>query len=489
VCSSDLATLCKETPVAVPVSKKPSKLPAWTATLPVDLRGCLAAAFGAPGFEGRAGETVIIRSEGGSAILVGTGSGRTVSAETARRIYGSLVQCAAKAKIVRLAAPLLGGRDARESAEAATVGATLGNYQFAAYRTDRAKMPTPVEGLLLFEPDAAKRRKALAGIASGIVLAEATCRVRDLVNTPANDLNPHKYAVVAAKWCDEAKIKLQVLGPREIERAGMAAVLAVGGGSTNEPRFLIATYTGRKGQPKAVDTVLVGKGVTFDSGGISIKPSADMWEMRGDMMGSAVVMSSICAAAKLKLPVNLVALAPLVENMPSGTAYRPGDIIRTLSGQTIEIISTDAEGRLILADALTYAQRFQPKMIIDIATLTGAVAVALGNVCCGIFTDKDSLARQLETAASASGERVWRMPLFEEYDETISSDVADMKNSGGREGGASVAARLLRKFTGDYPWAHIDIAGVDLEGKGRPYCPKGATGFGARLVIEFLRQL
>jgi leucyl aminopeptidase len=482
------AALCAELPVAVPVGKKPSKLPVWVGTLPPDLRGCLSVAFAAPGFEGKVGETVIVRASTGAAILVGIGSERVISTETARRVYGSLIQCASKAKIPRLAAPLFGGRDATESAEAAAVGAKLGNYQFADYRTDRSKLPVPVEALLLWEPDAGKRRKAAGGIATGTALAESTCRVRDLVNTPANDLNPQKYAMIAARWCDEAKVKLQVLGPREIERAGMAAILAVGGGSTNEPRFLIATYLGRKRQPKAVDVALVGKGVTFDSGGISIKPSADMWEMRGDMMGSAVVMAGICAAAKMKLPLNLVALAPLVENLPSGTAYRPGDVIRTLSGQTIEIISTDAEGRLILADALTYAQRFQPKTIVDVATLTGAIGVALGDACCGIFTEKDDLARRLEKAAAASGERVWRMPLFEDYDEKFSSDVADMKNSGGREGGASIAARLLRKFTGDYPWVHIDIAGVDLEKKGRPCCPKGATGFGARLVLEFLRQ-
>lgn len=475
-------------PVAVPAGKKPSKLPVWVGGLPKDLQGSINAAFKTAGFEGKTGETAIVRCPDSSAILVGTGSERVISAETARRVYGALTLCAAKAKIPRVAAPLLGGRDAQESAEAAAVGSVLGNYQFTDFRTDRSKLPVAVESLTLWEADAARGRKANAGIESGKILAEATCRVRDLVNTPANELNPHKYALIAAKWCDETKIKLQVFGPNEIERAGMGAVLAVGGGSTNEPRFLIATYTGRKGRSKEVDLALVGKGVTFDSGGISIKPSENMWEMRGDMMGSAVVMSTICAAAKLKLPLNLVALAPLVENMPSGTAYRPGDIIRTLSGQTIEIISTDAEGRLILADALSYAQRFQPKAIIDVATLTGAICIALGEVRCGIFTEKDDLARRLDKAAANSGERVWRMPLDEDYDEWLASEVADMKNSGGRYGGASIAARLLRKFTGDYPWVHIDIASMDLATKGRPYCPKGATGFGARLLIEFLRQ-
>jgi leucyl aminopeptidase len=276
--------------------------------------------------------------------------------------------------------------------------------------------------------------------------------------------------------------------PAEIKKARMGAVMAVGGGSNNDPRFLIATYNGRKRQPKAVDIALVGKGVTFDSGGISLKPPPDMWEMRGDMMGSAVVLATICAAADLKLPVNIVTLTPLVENMPSGTAYRPGDVVRTLSGQTVEIMSTDAEGRMILADALTYAQRYEPKVIIDVATLTGAVAVALGDVCCGFFTDSNKHARSIERASAAAGEKAWRLPLFEEYDETFKSDVADMKNGGIRWGGGCIAARILKRFVGDYPWVHIDIAGVDLDKRGHDYCPKGPTGFGPRLLLELLRS-
>jgi leucyl aminopeptidase len=227
--------------------------------------------------------------------------------------------------------------------------------------------------------------------------------------------------------------------------------------------------------------------VTFDTGGISLKPSPKMWEMKGDMMGSAVMITTICAAAKLKLPLNLVTLTPLVENMPSGDAYRPGDVVTTLSGQTIEINSTDAEGRLILADALTYAQRFHPKAILDIATLTGAMMVALGEACCAVFSDHDDLWRGLNRAGTTVGERVWRMPLFEEYDVHLKSPVADMRNSGGREGGGCSAARLLQKFVGDYPWAHIDIAGVDQYQIARPCYPKGVTGFGARLLIQFLR--
>lgn len=475
--------------LVVPVAGDTLKLPAWTRVLPYDLRTALEKALSSPAFSGKLSSTYVIPSGNGSAMLLGLGSG-TPNAEMIRRAYGAAVTTARRDKFVKLAVPLLAGRDTVAIAENATVGAALANYRFDSYRseTTRGKIPPQISAVTIFEPDAARRKSAIKGIESGSVIAEAASRVRDMVNTPANDLFPKSYAEVAANWCDEAGIKLQVLGPREIERAKMGLVMAVGGGSANEPRFLVANYFGNKRQMKHVDVVLVGKGVTFDTGGISIKPWEAMWEMRGDMAGSAVMLSAICAASKMKLPINIVALTPLVENMPSGSAYRPGDVIRSLSGQTVEINSTDAEGRLILADALTYAQRFDPGAIIDIATLTGAVKVALGDVYCGIFTDKSELARRAESASSTSGERVWRLPMDDDYDENLATVVADMRNSAGRWGGACIAAGFLRKFVGGYPWLHIDIAGVDLETKGMPYCPKGASGFGSRLVIDILRQ-
>ncbi|HUU46133.1 MAG TPA: leucyl aminopeptidase family protein, partial [Acidobacteriota bacterium] len=409
--------LLTEAALAIPVgeSERGPKLPRWTGSLPEPLRSCLAAGLASDAFAGKLGQTAVVRSPAGTAILVG--AGKRPDLETTRQVYGHLIQAAVTAKIKDVAAPLPGGRDARAAAEATAVGAILANYQFNTYRTDTAKRPAPVASLTLWEPDARRRRGADRGLDEGRVLAEATTRVRDLVNTPGNDLFPESYAEIARGWCKEAGVKLQVLTPPEIERAKLGAVMAVGAGSSRKPRFLIATYTGRKRNPKQTDIVLVGKGVTFDSGGITLKPALDMWEMRGDMMGSAVMLSTICAAAKLKLPHNLVALMPLVENLPSSTAYRPGDVIRTLSGQTIEIISTDAEGRLILADALTYAQQYKPQLVVDCATLTGAMAVALGDVSCGVFTDHDALWRQVEKASAATGEKAWRMPLFEEYDE------------------------------------------------------------------------
>lgn len=490
ICSNTKPSdLLRDHLLAIPVSDKAGKLPAWARELPYDLRTAVDRAANSAAFSGKVGATLLVPSGNGSAILIGLGPG-PANSETLRRVYGSLVTAARRDKYSKIAAPLVGTGDAAQVAESATVGASLANYRFDAYRTATTadKIPPVVSALTFFEPDAKRRKAAANGIDSGAVIAEAVSRVRDMVNTPANDLTPKNYAEIAGDWCREARLKLQVLGPREIERAGMGLVMAVGGGSANEPRFLVANYFGNKRQMKRVDVALVGKGVTFDTGGISIKPWEAMWEMRGDMAGSAVMLSAICAAAKLKLPVNVVALTPLVENMPSGSAYRPGDVIRSLSGQTVEINSTDAEGRLILADALTYAQRFAPGVIVDIATLTGAVKVALGDVYCGIFTDRDDLAKSAQLAADASGEKAWRLPMHEDYDDNLATVVADLRNSAGRWGGACIAAGFLRKFAGGYPWLHIDIAGVDLEAKGTAYCPKGASGFGARLVIDLLRQ-
>lgn len=481
--------LAGKMPIVVFTHEKPAGLPAWTRQLSTALQDAITAGWTAAGFTGKA-ETYrfVYAGDGSAALLVGLGSKRRLDAESLRRAYGTAVTAARREKITKLAAPALPGTEAAAVAENTVAAVIMANYEFNDYRTSSDAMVPQLDTFMLWEPDGNRRRRMAKGVESGTVLGESTCRVRDLVNMPANDLYPQPYATLAGKLCREAGVKLQVLGLKEIKREKMGAVMAVGGGSDHEPQFLIMQYTGRKRQPKATDVALVGKGVTFDSGGISIKPSADMWEMRGDMMGSAVMINTICAAARLNLPVNLIALTPLVENMPSGTAYRPGDVVRTMSGQTIEIISTDAEGRMILADALFYAQRFNPNVIVDCATLTGAMAVALGDVCGGYFATSDQWAKKLEKAASTSGEKVWRMPLDPEYDDKFRSPVADMRNGGGRYGGASIAARILYRFVGSYPWIHVDIAGVDLFKKGNPYCPAGASGFGVRLLVDFLRQ-
>jgi len=266
----------------------------------------------------------------------------------------------------------------------------------------------------------------------------------------------------------------------------MQAFLGVARGSDEPAKFIILEYCGAKRGESPI--VLIGKGLTFDSGGISIKPSENMEEMKSDMAGGAAVMGAIMAASELGLPLNVIGLVPATENLPGGCALKPGDILKSLSGQTIEVVNTDAEGRLILADALTYAQRYKPAAVIDLATLTGACKIALGDHVIGIFGQDGPLKEKVRTAGEQTGERVWELPLWEDYHELIKSDVADLKNTGGRAGGAITAAAFLSKFVGDFPWVHLDIAGPAWLAKDKPYTPKGATGVGVRLLVQCLRD-
>ncbi len=281
-------------------------------------------------------------------------------------------------------------------------------------------------------------------------------------------------------------MKLRVLDAALMKKIGMNALLGVARGSSEPAKFIILQYRGRR--KSGAPIVLVGKGLTFDSGGISIKPSEKMDEMKTDMAGGAAVMGAIMAAADLKLPVHVVGLIPATENLPGGRAYKPGDILKSLSGRTIEVITTDAEGRLILADALTYALRYKPAAVIDLATLTGACIVALGDHVIGMMGTGEALKSDIRAAADMTGERVWELPLWEDYDELIKSDIADFKNSGGRAGGAITAAAFLKQFVDNVPWVHLDIAGPSWLAKDRPYIPKGASGVGVRLMVRFLRE-
>ena len=267
---------------------------------------------------------------------------------------------------------------------------------------------------------------------------------------------------------------------------GMNALLAVASGSNEEPKFIILEYAG--GKKSAAPIVLVGKGLTFDSGGISIKPSDKMEEMKSDMSGGAAVMGVIMAATDLHLPLNIIGFIPATENMPGGTAYKPGDILKSYSGKTIEVLNTDAEGRLILADALAYASEFKPEAVIDVATLTGACIVALGDDVIGMLGTDDKLKSEIDRAAQTTGELVWELPLWESYHELIKSDIADYKNSSGRSAGTITAAAFLSKFAGDAPWVHLDIAGPAWTNKEKTYIPKGASGVAVRLLVEFLRN-
>ncbi|MCD4814588.1 leucyl aminopeptidase [bacterium] len=327
----------------------------------------------------------------------------------------------------------------------------------------------------------------LAAAKKGEKVAAAINVTRCLADRPANKLFPQGLASEAKKIAGKyAKMTCNVLQKKALEKKGFGALLAVGAGSPHPPVLIELNYRG--GKPGRQPIALVGKGVTFDSGGISLKPSAKMDEMRYDMSGAATVLGIFQAAAELKLPVNLLGVIPAAENMPSGTAVRPGDIVKSLSGKTIEILNTDAEGRVILADALTYAKRYNPETIIDFATLTGAVIVALGHVASGLVTNNERLAKALEKASVKSGEKLWQLPLWDEYKDLIKSENADIANMGNKSGaGTIVGAAFLEAFVGTTPWAHLDIAGTAW-GVGGPVFGKGATGVGVRLILDWLQK-
>ena len=375
-----------------------------------------------------------------------------------------------------------------EMAAEVAFGARLRSYRFDKYRTKEEKDTKPSLKTLNLLSDGSSR--ARAAFAARNKVADGVFFTRDLVSEPANVLYPETLAG-HARGLARLGVKVEVLGERRMKRLGMGALLGVGQGSAREPKLVVMQWNGAprkpaRGKKSKSDAPLafVGKGVTFDTGGISLKPSGGMEDMKWDMAGSAVVIGLIKALAGRKAKVNAVGVVGLVENMPSGAAQRPGDIVTSMSGQTIEVLNTDAEGRLVLADALWYCkERFKPRAMINLATLTGAIVVCLGNEKAGLFSNNDALAKRLEAAGGQVGEHLWRMPLEEAYDKLLKSEAADMRNiSSGRGAGSITAAQFLQRFVGKTPWAHLDIAGVAWSNKARPTAPKGGTGFGVRLL-------
>ena len=344
----------------------------------------------------------------------------------------------------------------------------------------------------IVEPNTSPANKLNRGRRIGTILAEGQNQARMVANKPGNEINPPTLARQAQKLARQFGLKCKVFDDRKLADMKMNAILAVGSGSATKPRLIMLEHPGRKGRKKAQaapDVIVIGKAVTFDSGGISLKPSLNMEAMKFDKCGGCAVLGIMTAVAALKLPQRVLGLIPAVENKPSHTSYRPGDIIRTYSGKTVEVQNTDAEGRMILCDALAYAARMKPGAIIDMATLTGACVVALGHHHAGLFTNNDALKRKIEKAAQLSSEQVWHMPSGDDYLELMKSKVADLKNIGGRAGGSCTAAAFLGEFAGDVPWAHIDIAGMADTNQEKPYRSIGATGFAVRLVLEYLRSL
>jgi leucyl aminopeptidase len=337
----------------------------------------------------------------------------------------------------------------------------------------------------VLEPDGRRRREATDGARRGDIFGRATWFARDLVNGPANEVHPTHLARVAATVAKEAGLELRVLDRAECQKLGMGAFLGVAAGSAQPPRFLHLTYAPGGRRRKRV--AIVGKGITFDSGGLDLKSADSMLRMKDDMSGAAAVLGVMRALPSLKPPVEVHGLIAATENMPSGGALRPGDVLRAMNGTTIEVGNTDAEGRLTLADAIGYAvSRVDADEIVDLATLTGACVVALGPLCTGLFASDARLAERLLAAGEAAGERIWQLPLIDEYREHLRSDVADVNNVGPRGGGAITAALFLREFAGDRPWAHLDIAGPAFVEKDTPLAPKGATGCAVRTILTYL---
>lgn len=419
-------------------------------------------------------------------LLLGLGKRGEITSEQLREAGALAAQKAREIGVAEfaLALPTIDTLQPAAISRALIEGALLGQYRFDRFRTGlSAEQTRTVDALTLLTEGEISAFEH--GVATAQAIAEGTHFARDLVNRPGNDVIPAVLGETAEELGRTYGFNVTVLDHAALEAQGFGGIIGVGKGSANEPRFIVMEHgTKQVGVPTIC---LVGKGITFDTGGISIKPAERMDEMKSDMGGAAAVFGTMRAIGTLKPPLHIVGLVSSAENMPSSTAYKPGDILTTLSGKTIEVLNTDAEGRIVLADALFYAQRYAPDAIIDLATLTGAIVVALGSYATGMMTNSDDIATRLTNAGDATSERVWRMPLWEPYLEQIKSDVADLKNTGGRSGGALTAAAFLSQFVGEYPWAHLDIAGTAYSDRSsKAYTPKGATGVGVRLLTQML---
>ena len=442
--------------------------------------------------KGKLNELTIIHSLGKIAAriiaIAGLGKRKTFSGDKLRSVMAQNCRTLRRLNCQKIAT-VLHGTDEVEidiSAQSIVEGSLLGLYTFRKHKTEKSENKE-VKTLTIVRQNARRIADIERGCDKGRILAEATMLTRDMVNEPSNYLTPTDMANIAMKLAKEQKLDIAILDAAQMKEQKMGALLGVAQGSQQPPKFIVMRYSGNPGSSKALG--LVGKGITFDSGGISLKPSENMGDMKGDMAGGATVMAALVAIARLKLKVNVVAFIPATENLPSGTAIKPGDVLVASNGKTIEIISTDAEGRLILADALSYAVKQKVSKLVDVATLTGACHIALGDVCSGIFSNNQELADMLIAAGNKAGECMWQMPMNEEYKELNKSDVADIKNSGGRWGGAITAAQFLSEFVGDTPWVHIDIAGTSDTDKERGYLVKGATGTGVRTLINLAETL
>ncbi len=489
--------------VAVGVFSDDTELQGPAATLDEAMAGVIAGLRASGEITGAADEVTLLHTLGkiepARVAIIGLGPRARFTLDRVRRASAVACRALRKAGAARVGLALAwaeSGVNLAQAARAATEGALLGLYEFRLYKSGKDEAAGEngngngnggkrIESITILGRG---REPALrAAVERGQILAEATNFARDLGNEPPNVLTPTELAERARRMAEEVGLEAEIFGPDRMRELGMGALLGVAQGSAQEPRFVILRYRGgAEGEP---GLALVGKGVTFDTGGISIKPAADMDAMKMDMCGAAAVIGAMQAIAQLKPAINVTALVPTTENMPGGNAYRPGDILRAANGKTIEIVNTDAEGRLILADALSYAVKQGLSPIVDAATLTGAIVISLGHTRAGVFSNDEPFQRAVLAASVEAGEKLWPMPMDAEYETLIHSDIADVKQTGGRPAGSISAAKVLSNFVGDTPWVHLDIAGVNAREKKEPDGDKGATGFGVRTFVELATAL
>lgn len=441
---------------------------------------------------GKLGEITIVHTlnliKAKRIIIAGLGKQSEVTNDKLRSVTGSAVRAARQQSAIALAidASNLPGEILAESVSAVTEGALLGSYQFNDYKTDK-KSDKCLERFIFTVADDSVINLLEQATIKAKIIADSVLLARTLVNHPSNIMTPATMSEKALEIAHQSGIDAHILDKPEIEKLNMKAFLAVAQGTQEPPKLIVLKYTGNPAKPTYIS--FIGKGVTFDSGGISLKPSEGMEEMKTDMAGGAAVIGAMRAIAELKLKLNIIAIVPCTENMPSGISLKPGDVISSMAGKSIEVVNTDAEGRLLLADAVTYAKQLGAEKLVDLATLTGACVVALGSVTSGVISNNDDWCNTVLDAANKCGEKMWRLPAFDDYKEQIKSPIADLKNSGGRPAGAITAGLFIAEFAAETPWVHIDIAGTATVTKDSGYNVKGATGAGVRTLIQLACNL
>ena len=475
-----------ETPLVSTVISKSLKLSPNTKSIDKKLNGLISKVIKNKEFCGKKSESLLLRTELTNVLLLGVGDIDEINLDILQDISAHASVTAKTLKCKTYVFNYDYSNVSENDIEAIVRGADLGLYDFNTYKSEKKSFRPVLMKITINNKLVPSVNKI---IKRGEIISNAIMLSRDLSNLPSNDCTPTYLAQRVKKISSSRPIKTTVFTTQKLKQLGFGGLLGVAQGSKQPPCFIIMEYSGGKRKEKPI--VFVGKTITFDTGGISIKPSASMDEMKHDKSGGATVIGIMQAVADLKLPVNVVGLIPATENMPGGSAYKPGDVLTFYNKKTAEILNTDAEGRVILADALSYAQTYKPKMIIDFATLTGACIVALGTVASGMIGNDKKIMNLLMKSADHTGEKVWELPLWDEYKKLIRSDVADIKNIGGRGAGTITAAAFLSHFVGEYPWVHFDIAGTAWTQEGTPkksYIKKGATGVGVLLSIDFLKS-